>query len=476
MNVLLIQPPEPSPPVEPRHPSPGQAHLFSAPWDLLCLRAYILERTRHQCHLLDTRLYSDLEKELVAAVQAIPAAQLAVVNTTSLGLGQSAAVLEILKRRFPAMRTALSGQHPSQFPEWATITPRTDYALAGDPEPILRNLLDYFDVEQRVRRIPGLITPDNRSVQPYWLPDLKGLSLPDWDGVLWSSYRVGSSTTVCRSVAELTRGNSRCPADRASGGSYEPLRTWPVDRFAVAMQKCPQRGITEVFFSDPPGVWTPEFLQKWCATLIRARNIQPWSLQLLPTTLSENTVNSMNEALCDRVEFLIPSCDPEVLQRYGIILPPRLLAHTIEFLEFSGIRVHVRFWIGGPEEHRGETERVVRMVRALNFCSFSLHPFPFNLDSPIYQNLFEAATTHVDDWIRWSQDPWILERPVALWGGKAAAEYIEAKFDEIERRVEHHPWHMFMSFFRRLASRNWIEAIENRTLGLVNRTVPPPDE
>ena len=467
MNVLLIQPPDPPLPMLPFEPPSGTSRMFSPPWNLLCLRAYLLERTRHGGSFLDCRFFDDLEAGLTEAIRTTPDLGAAVVNTATLALGQAAAVVEIIKRSFPAVKTVLCGQHPSQFPDHVGAMPRVDFSLAGDPEPILRNLLDCLDVEARLRRVPGLVRSGGDPVAPYWLTDLKALSLPDWQGVFWGGYRVGSAGSVCRASVRLSRGHTHVPADRAFGENHEPLRFWPLDRMASVIQRCTGMGVSEVFLADPPGIWTPERLDQWCALLDTNRNAVPWSLQLLPTLLGDDTVGAMQAAGCRRVEFLFPSCDPEVLERYGCVVRPRDVADTLASLRASGIGAHARFWIGGPEERHGAADRTARTIRALGFPPFSLHPFPLALDSPIYQDYFESSATHLDQWVQWSRDPWMFERPVSLWGGSSDAPLIEQEFDTIVRAVQRSPSRLVHRALDHLKLKPVLSAMEEKVLSVV---------
>ncbi len=472
MNVLLIEPPAPTQPVAAFDSETGGALSLAPSWNLLCLRSYLLEHTRHFCQLVDCRLFADLETELVEAMESGDPADFAVINTTSLGVGQAAAVLEIIKRRSPRIRTVVCGQHPSQFPDHVSTMPRVDFALAGDPEPVLRNLLDYVDVEQRMRRIPGLILAGGSTVRPYWLDDLRSLSLPDWQGVFWPAYRSGPGGATARVYARLSRGHSGVPADRACGDAHEPLRLWALDRMATALQKAGHKGVTEVSLNDPPGIWTPERLNQWCAALRHERNVQPWSIQLFPTLLDDDTMDLLQITLCRRVEFVFPSCDPAILRWYGCILPPRDMAATLSQLEQAGIQVRVRFWIGGPEERPGEEARATRMIRATGFRPYSLHPFPFRMDAPIYQDFQQSASTHVDDWVAWSRDPWIMDRPVPLWGGQAAAPRLTAQFESIRKSVQRSPSRVLTRMVQGLRPRSWIAALEDKAIGML----APPAE
>ncbi len=454
-------------------PLRGNSVLFSPPWNLLCLRSYLHERTRHICSLIDCRLYTNLEKELCEAISTVAKPRLAVINTLSLALGQTAAVLEIIKRQFADVRTVLCGQHPSQFPNHVGDIPRVDWALTGDPEPILRNLLDFMDMEPRLRRIPGLTIPGSRMAEPAWLDDLKSLSLPDWQGVFWGAYRVGPDGMTCRMQARLSRGQTHEPSDRAYGSAYQPIRFWPMDRVAGAIQKCGHIGVNEVFFTDPPGIWTPERLTQWCHALLTVHNTQSWGFQILPTLLTDGTVENLQTTLCHRIEYIFPSCDPAILKHYGCILGPRDLSQMIDKLQNAGIHVHMRFWVGGPEERHGEAHRIIQTIRSLGFRSYSLHPFPYNLDAPIFQEHSESTATHVDDWIAWSRDPWIIKQPVPIWGGPMAVNEITARIEQIVKAVHRHPGRWIKTLAHKLLSRNWIVLAEDKAMGLLST---PPDK
>lgn len=470
MNALLIQPPPPPQPLEAI--GPADLQHTATPWDLLCLRTYLLEHTRHLCDIIDCGFFDDLETGLVARIQERPEAEVAVIHATGPGLGEAAAVLDILKRHFPAMKTALCGPYASQYPQQAAAMPRVDFVLAGDPEPILRNLLDHFDVEPRLQRVPGLLMNESGNGTPYWLDNLRGLSLPDWQGIFWPAYRTGGSEGACRAYARISRGHSNTAPDRAWGAAHEPLRLWPADRLAATFQRCGCMGITEVFLDDPPGVWTHDRLHEWCVALERARNIQSWALQLLPAVLSQDTVALLRSVLCKRVEFIVPSCSPEILAHHGSTVKPSELRGTLALLTAAGIRAHVRLWVGGPEETGDEESRVVHMIRALDYSPYSLEPFPFVVDSPLYEDFRATSSTHIEDWVHWSRDPWLLNRPVPLWGGNAAIPRLTASFAKIQKMIQHDPRRVMKKLFADLTGRNWIAALEDRLLGLLTQQPP----
>jgi hypothetical protein len=264
------------------------------------------------------------------------------------------------------------------------------------------------------------------------------------------------------------------PADRAFGSAHEPLRVWPPARIARNLPQCAHVGIKHVHLSDPPGVWTPQQLDEWCLELKHTGNTQPWSLNLLPTMLSQHTVEEMASNACERVDFIFPSCDESLLMKYGCILDPRHLAETVAQLQDAGISIHAHFWFGGPEEHAGEHQRVLKLIRSLNYPPATLHPFPFCMDSPLYEEMdSQGKVTQLEEWIRWARDPWISDRPVPLWGGRQAVELIEAEFQAVRRGASRSPMRLVNKLTEKMRHGNLIRTLEDKALSLLPSPTPP---
>ncbi|HRZ12956.1 MAG TPA: hypothetical protein P5567_10940 [Kiritimatiellia bacterium] len=439
MNVLLIQPPEAAPAVPTRSLPRTAQRVARPPWDLMCLQAYLSQRSRHVADVVDARFFSTLEPELLAAARRVPSPRVAILYTETEGLGQAMGVLDTLKRAFPTLPVGLCGPHPSQFPEAAIRLPRVDFVLAGDPEPILHSLLDYFTVETRIQHVPGLLLPGAPPKKAHWLPDLNSLTLPDWHDAFLAAYAGAPGSGGCVAELRLSRGHTGCPADRAFGLAGEPLRLWRMDRLAACIQRASDKGVAEVFLADPPGVWTPARLDQWCEALVQTRNVIPWSLQLLPTFLSPDAIYQMARTLCRRVVFLLPSCERNNLLQYGCTLDAPGLARTFEDLREAGIEPQVESWMGGPEEPPGAGRRIVRMLGDLKFPPFTLRAFPCRLDAPICREVQADGPPPLAAWTSWAGDPWNRPRPQAVWGGSEYITRLDAEMQTVLRTVENHP-------------------------------------
>lgn len=474
VNVFLIQPPDAPTPVAPLDSAQGALDPFSPPWNLMCLQAFLQRHTRHISRFIDCRLLTDLEPELIRRLEELEPPRVLVINCPTLALGQVAAVLEIAKRNFPAMRTVLCGEYPSTFPEHVSEIPRADFALAGDPEPILRNLLDYLDIPQRLRRTPGLIMEGSLNPKPYRLPRLAGLALADWKDIFWNEYTQILHTRACRAEARMTRGHTGNPGDRAYGDAGSGLRQWPMDRFANLVSQCSHTEIKEIVLTDPPAFWTPDRLREWVQALLYIRNLQPWSLSILPMTLDDELVKDLRSTRCVRVEVIFPSCDRGVLAEYGIKLDWKEPARTFRALTDAGIRVYPRYWIGGPEEHRGEPERITQTINRFGLCDYRVEPFPLVIDSPLYeQQLNQGTVPLLDEWIKWAREPWIMERPVPLWGGRDNVDILYRDLKMIHGWLQRSPGMIWARLRTLLRSKNWIETLEDKAIAFLQRNRKP---
>ncbi|HEY8241800.1 MAG TPA: hypothetical protein VIH35_10155 [Kiritimatiellia bacterium] len=473
-TVLLVQPPDPPMPVVPLDSTYGERVRYVPPWNLQCLRAYLLNKTRHSCAFIDCRLFSDLEANFVETIRQVAGPPVLVVNTSCAGLGQAIGVIEIAKTNFPDARIILCGQFPSEFPDKAAQVPHVDFALAGDPEPILRNVLDSLGISNRLSRLPGLIHPGSRDNSASWLPDLLGLTLPDWQGIFWPAYEASPTTTGGRAKVRLSRGQTGAPIDRALGHVHEPFRAWPLARVAACLQRCAHLGIVEVFVADAPGFWTVDRIKAWCTVLRDERNRQAWAFQMPPLDLDAETATLLYSAGCRRVEILMPSSSPGMLERFGCNTDPGVVDRLVRCFQATGIAPKVCFWLGNPEEQPGEAKRVIAMIGRLGFCPFSLRAFPFNFDSPFYaEQPRDVEHPTIDTWLNWARHPWTEEKPLPVWGGALAQMRTTQAIDAIERAVSKSPTRRLRRMFNTIRSRNWILEMENAALSFLAQRYPP---
>lgn len=470
MNVVLIQPPDPPRGFSEEYQLESESRHLSPDWDLLSLAAFLRRRTQFYPHYLDTRLLFDLRKDLIGAIQEIGAVDFAIVKANCLSLGPVAAVLDILKRYFPKIKTVICGEYPSQFPEKAAIMPRVDYALAGDPELIFQALCRHISFPQRLKMIKGLIVGQSGlTTEPQWLRNLAPLHLPTWDDLFVNAYRSGFRKHTLHFHMRISRGHSHTPSDRAAPAMNEPLRIWNLDRLAAFVKESAAHRVSQIIFTDPPGVWTQGRLEAWCQSLKRINNFQPWRFQTLPMDLDESQLDLLIASGCSEVNLVFPSCRPEVLSRYGCEIYRKDIFHIITELQRADIKTRAHFWLGGPEESSGEARRVLHMIRSLNYIPYALHPFPFHLDSFLYRESCMEQTPHIDEWVDWAANPWLIKQPAPFWRGEGAVSLINNDARCIHNRMKHSPRRWLYRFGKYIQNTLWYQQMEESVHGALAR-------
>lgn len=479
MKLLLIQPPD-----DLNDPFKGQLEArddvcFAPDWDLRCLRAHVLAHSRYLADYVDARLFRDMEKDLVAAVEksTVPVTA-ALLKISSANLGPATAVLDLLKVRFPHIRTLICGPFPSHYPSAAAALPRVDFAIAGDAEPVLTGWLNYRHAPKLLNQVPGLLVRESEAGEaPVWTADLQKLTLPEPNDVFWPAYRTRYPDRECRCRMRVSRGQTEAPADMPFPARAEPLRYWPLRKTANLLQKTAAYGINRVYLADPPGIWTDRFLKEWTQALAAVRNSQSWSFQMCPRPLEEDCVYTLAETGCSEVEWIFPSCRGEILESYGATGSHKALTRLYRLFESAGIDVRLKCWLGGPGEPRKEAGRIIHIVGMLKYPDYSLHVFPMHLES----RLFEERKTNLpcaplDEWIAWSRNPWLSAQPLHLWAGNDNAPRLRREAARIHRTIARSPSRIMRLSVNHLRSRNWIRYIEDRMVTLAGRELAPQED
>ncbi|HMP89829.1 MAG TPA: hypothetical protein PJ991_06495 [Kiritimatiellia bacterium] len=443
-HAWIIQSAPPPPQVTPVDAAGGASVRFSPAWDLLCMQEFLLERTGHTCRLIDTRCYETIDAALNQLNEPPDprATQVAVIHATQNTMESAAGIAAIIKKQYPHVITIMCGPLSTSFPEVIGYLPDFDFGLAGDSEVILRNLLEFLDIEHRLKLVPGLIIPGKISKGPHWVKDLSSLSLPEWYRIDWHPYLNAHNIRGIRVEARISRGHPGTRQDFPWPSPDEPFRIWPLQPLAQLMQKCSGHGISEIFFTDPPGCWTTEALTSWNRHLKTLRNTQPWAFQMMPRHIPVELMSELAGNACRRIEFIIPSCNDELCKKLGIELTDRELMAMFASLKKLNINPQIKYWVHGPGEAGGEVSRLLQHIRSMGYPSLSIYPFPLHHDSLLYRELHGKVknTAPFSSWIEWAQHPDQSTPPPPCWGGATGVQECNEIIQTLHRKLKRNPW------------------------------------
>ncbi len=472
-HLWLIHPQEPPPPALPLDAASGCTLRHSPAWDLLCLHAFFHNRTGHTADIIDLRLYDHIEDALNPS-DAARSPSLAVIYAATPHLGSLGEIARLLHNGCFPVPVVVFGPHITAFPKTLNFLPEIDFACVGDPEIPLRHLIDSIDVPRRLHAIPGLVPQGCDPKPPYWMADLKSLSLPDWDCIDWNPYAVGTAPLRgARIEARFTRGNTGKTGDEAwPSAPHEPLRTWPMKPMAQLLQKCSGHGIIEVCFTDPPGFWTDELLLEWCDHLQQFRNTQPWAFQLVARDLPDEVILALGENGCRRIELIIPAARPEHRERFGMTVADHRLKDRLSMLKERMILPQLVYWIEGPQSEPSEAKLIMQHLKQMDRPAFAVYPFPCLPETSLYRQAGSTgqAPWPLGDWIAWAQAPERHPPPVDLWTGAGGASRARHTVNVLHASVTRNSWRWFFrSRFDPGGTAKWFRNIEDKAAALFRR-------
>lgn len=463
MKVLLIDLPEQFG----RYASPSELFkehpCFCPDWDLLCLQSFIRERTGYLADYIDARLFRDLEVNLHSALEASAPFSAAMARVTAATIGQAVAVLDTVKAHYPSCASIVFGPFATQFPMRALALPRVDYAIAGDPEPVVKPLLSNLGRPRYIPRIEGLAVRGQQTAPtPKFVRDLSELKTPEIDEVFWPAYTPADGSPNCELALRIARGNSPSPIDHRLPYNEEPRRLWPLDRIAALVQKTLAVGIQRVYIDEPVGAWTDAMLKQWTSALISKRNSQTWGFKCLPGMLDDYTMDRLEQAYCGFVHLLIPSTRRDVLQALSRPHTPLLVRRCMQRFKEYGIQPHVQFLLDGPDAPRSEARRVIRWLRALGYPPFHLSLHPLHPESNLFERVGEARQNSILESLdAWSRNPWLSVPPSVAWSGPEGEKRFTRMKRRIYRAVKTSPVHWCNTAYSMIRSRNWIRSFED---------------
>lgn len=470
MNILLLEPPMPNGQPEARSLFKQRDVYLSAPWIILCIRAYIMGHTRHHCTLsICDDIAEQSETLLETLLPYMHSQDLIAIHASTHNVPVVNNILDTIKKHNKNIPTALFGSFPSIYPALAQKMEHCDFVVSGDPEPILRNILDFMDVPQRMSHTPGLSIKEGKPKPAAWLPSLDTLSLPEWERI-HSSRTKKESSTFKIATARLSRGHPKTPAARAEESQQEPLRIWSYHKIIQCFQTCSIEGISLVALEDSPAFWTSERLNEWCVSATEMKNVQPWSIQLFPQEITKQKAEQLYQANCRRVHFVIPSCQSTIIKAFNGSLDFKPLSHSIKELRRLHIEPQFKVWLGGPEEMANEVKGVLAFLRHFSHVKTILLPFPYHENSALFASVSDSKKgATLAEIMEWLSKPSSENVPVQFWSGQKGVDFTTAAINYLAKTITRSPVLYLREWWKKARSIDLIQGIENRAIAWLTK-------
>ncbi|MAT92962.1 MAG: cobalamin-binding protein [Halioglobus sp.] len=333
------------------------------------------------------------------------------ITLFTVGVWCAAEIARRIKFQLPETVVVVGGPHISSMAaETMQRFHEFDYAVVGEGEEILVNLLNALEQGADTAEIAGLVYLEKFELthrlhvapKHHLNRDMDRLTLPAWDLLpdFPRAYKPAIFDYPAGPVASIAASRG-CPfhckfCDTSTFG--EAVRAYSARRVFDIMAHLKNRyGIRHIMFVDDLFTASRKRTTELCELIIEHDLGMTWSCASRVDVVKPDLLKLMRRAGCWEISFGLESGSNTLLQKMDKSADVSRSREALQWTERAGIRSKGLFMLGYP----GETQETIAMTRAflretpltiMNLTKFT--PYP---GSPIYRDLY-GTSIRDDHW------------------------------------------------------------------------------
>jgi anaerobic magnesium-protoporphyrin IX monomethyl ester cyclase len=346
--------------------------------------AGVLRQAGHTARLIDANLESDQDLALRSRLAAF-APDLVGFSVASPLRRAALRLARLVKEKDAGIKVVFGGSHPTIFPAETAAEPDVDFAVRGEGEDTILELMEVLAGRLNPAMVPGLafredgrirLTPPRPPIQP-----LDRLPFPAYDLLPIGRYQ----GVRARASAFMEMFTSRgcpyhcafCDAHIVMGRAYRahsPGRTRAEIQHLVGAF-----GVREIMFKDSEFTHDRGRIEALCDLLIEDGSPVRWTCNGRVGRVDAPLLRKMRRAGCEMISFGVESGDQAVLIALNKGTTPDRIRETFRAARAAGIKTQANFLIGHPEEDARAVLRSIRLAAELrpDLLQFNyLFPYP----------------------------------------------------------------------------------------------------
>ncbi|NLO91124.1 MAG: radical SAM protein [Elusimicrobia bacterium] len=338
------------------------------PLGLMYLAAYLRAKSRHRAAILDTEI-EGLATEAIIKRIGRERPDVLGFYTTSFNIHIVYQLVQALRTAGVGLPVVLGGPHIELFPAETVALPGVDYAIIGEGEESLKELLyclesrgDMSAVQSVCHKKDGVAVCNPR--RPL-LENLDSLPFPARDLTHVDRYH----SIVGRDKVSTTLMTSRgCPF-RCNfcfvqyGGRY---RSRSAESVLAELEECVKLGIREIFFFDEIFTAEKKRVMAICAALEKRRLGIVFDVRSRVDTVDREMLDALRRAGCMRIQYGIENGNDEILKAMNKRITVEQARRTVKMSKEAGLEVLIDFMLGYPGETREQMEKTMAFARELD--------------------------------------------------------------------------------------------------------------
>jgi anaerobic magnesium-protoporphyrin IX monomethyl ester cyclase len=365
------------------------------------------------------------------------------ITLFTVGVANSARIAKQIKQVLPDTKIIIGEPHVSSMGrETMERYPQFDYAVLGEGEKTLMDLLSAIESSGSMDEVPELIYRDGaflkqtsgRAINR----DLDYLPMPAWDLLpgFPSAYKPAIYDYPRGPVATIAASRG-CPfhckfCDTSTFG--DRVRYYSPEKVVEMMQYLKlSYGIRHVMFVDDLFLASRKRASEFSQRLIDLNLNMTWSCTSRVDTVHADVLALMKRAGCWEISFGLESGSQEMLEKMVKSAKIKDSKHALKLTAEAGIRSKGLFMLGYPGETPASIEETKQFVRDIPMTIMNLTKFTPYPGSPIYHELY-GTNIREDHWDK-------MNGMNFLWSPEGIS------IDELDR----HYRNILESFYRRPA-------------------------
>lgn len=369
------------------------------------------------------------------------------ITLFTVGVWNGVTIARLIKKALPDTIIIVGGPHISSMgTETMERFKEFDYAVNGEGEKTLMDLLTAIDNNTPINEVPGILYRDGPFIKTTAGKAinrvLDELPFPAWDLLpdFPKAYKPAIYDFPRGPVATIAASRG-CPfhcrfCDTSTFGSrvrhYSPEKV-----FEMMKHLNDTYGVRHIMFVDDLFLASKVRVTELCNLLLDSGLKMTWSCTARVDTVKPEVLNIMKQAGCWEISFGLETGSNEMLKKMDKLAEIEKSEQAVKWTADAGIRTKGLFMLGYP----GETNETINMtkdfVRRIPMTIMNLTKFTPYPGSPIYRDLY--GTNIRDD--HWEK----MNGMNFVWSPEGfTAEDLDRKYQEVltsfykRRQVGHH--------------------------------------
>jgi radical SAM superfamily enzyme YgiQ (UPF0313 family) len=329
------------------------------------------------------------------------------ITLFTVGVWGAASIAREIKNKLPDATIIVGGPHISSMgPETLMRFPEFDYAVNGEGEKILIDLLYALENNEKIRNVPGIIYREKSLIQQTAGKainrDLDRLPFPAWDLLpnFPNAYKPAIYDFPRGPVATIAASRG-CPfhckfCDTSTFGArvrhYSPLKV-----FEMMKHLHDTYGVRHIMFVDDLFLASKVRVTELCNMILESGLKMTWTCTARVDTVKPGVLELMKKAGCWEISFGLETGSNDLLKKMDKAAEVEKSEQAINWTSSAGIRTKGLFMLGFPGEDLSTIKQTKEFIQRIPMTIMNLTKFTPYPGSPIYRDLY-GTNIRDDHW------------------------------------------------------------------------------